>query len=107
MSTSVPLGSSSRTGGESSATPCLARLSSLTSSDSSWQNRQAPKDFAAPGTQYREGSVKFVPLAAAAMAGILLAAPADAQTRRYAGRPVADVLKALESPELALHLHRR
>jgi hypothetical protein len=45
--------------------------------------------------------VKVEPLAAAVMAGILLAGPADAQTRRYAGRPVADVLKALESPKLA------
>ena len=42
--------------------------------------------------------MKFVPVAAAAMVGMLLAGPADAQTRRYAGRPVADVLKALESP---------
>ncbi|HEU4890602.1 MAG TPA: TonB-dependent receptor [Vicinamibacterales bacterium] len=45
--------------------------------------------------------MKVEPLAAAVMAGILLAGPADAQTRRYAGRPVADVLKALESPKLA------
>jgi hypothetical protein len=44
--------------------------------------------------------VKLVPVAAAAMVGILLAGPAAAQTRRYAGRPVADVLKALESPKL-------
>jgi hypothetical protein len=44
--------------------------------------------------------MKFVPLAAAMVAGILLAAPADAQTHSYAGRPVADVLKALESPDL-------
>lgn len=44
--------------------------------------------------------MKFVPLAAAVMAGILLAGPAAAQTRRYAGRPVADVLKALQSPKL-------
>jgi len=43
--------------------------------------------------------VKFVLIAAAVMAGILLAGPADAQS--YAGRPVADVLKALESPKLA------
>ena len=42
--------------------------------------------------------MKFVPVAAAAMVGMLLAGPAAAQTRRYAGRPVADVLKALESP---------
>ena len=45
--------------------------------------------------------MKFEPLAAALMAGVLLAGPAAAQTRRYAGRPVADVLKALGSPKLA------
>ena len=44
--------------------------------------------------------MKFVPLVAAVMAGILLAGPAAAQTRPYAGRPVADVLKALQSPKL-------
>ena len=42
--------------------------------------------------------MKLAPVAAAAMVGMLLAGPADAQTHRYAGRPVADVLKALESP---------
>ena len=45
--------------------------------------------------------MKLVPVAAAAMVGILLAGPAAAQTRRYVGRPVADVLKALQSPELS------
>lgn len=44
--------------------------------------------------------MKLAPVAAAAMVGILLAGPAAAQTRRYVGRPVADVLKALQSPEL-------
>jgi hypothetical protein len=48
-----------------------------------------------------EGSVKLWPVAAAAMVGILLAGPAAAQTRRYVGRPVADVLIALQSPELS------
>ena len=45
--------------------------------------------------------MKLVPVAAAAMVGILLAGPAAAQTRRYVGRPVADVLIALQSPELS------
>jgi hypothetical protein len=48
-----------------------------------------------------EGRVKLMPVAAAAMVGTLLAGSAAAQTRRYVGRPVADVLKALQSPELS------
>ena len=46
--------------------------------------------------------MRFVPVAAAAMIGMLLAGPAAAQTRRYEGRPVAEVLKALRSPKLLI-----
>jgi hypothetical protein len=44
--------------------------------------------------------VQLIPVAVAAIAGILLAAPADAQPSQYVGRPVADVLRELQSPEL-------
>src|SRR5688572_24677863 len=55
-----------------------------------------------PALNQGEGSVKLVPVAAAAMVGILWAGPAEAQTRRYVGRPVADVLTALKSPKLRI-----